>query len=165
MIEQGRVEFLEKKREEQFASVGRERAEVEAQMEQLEEEANGESIFEMLSKREIPLSQSPLPDELVLIDCLTFRMSPRGEEEEIEGAIEGIVPPAHEDELPGEVLTEADFIKAYKEKQDRDQFPSFNQSLQMPGMGNPQAAPEMNEDPHCMLYCVVVICSHDPRKR
>ena len=55
------MEFLERKKEEQFLSMGREQAEVEEQLEQLEVEANGGSIFEMLSQRGI-LSQSPLPE-------------------------------------------------------------------------------------------------------
>ena len=63
MIEQSRIDFRERKQEEQSQLVGRERAEVEEQLEQLEEEAHGGSIIDMLNSRNISLSQSPLPDE------------------------------------------------------------------------------------------------------
>ena len=63
MIEQSRIDFRERKQEEQSQLVGRERAEVEEQLEQLEEEAQGGSIIDMLNSRNISLSQSPLPDE------------------------------------------------------------------------------------------------------
>ena len=139
MIEQGRIEFLEKKREEQFSSVGRERAEVEAQLEQLEEEANGGSIFEMLSQRDIPLSQSPLPDEYI-VDCYCEgSVSPRYDDDDdaIEGAIEGIIEPEQENKesapIESEVLTEDDFIKAYKKKQEENSLPS---SMGMLGRGS-----------------------------
>lgn len=139
MIEQGRIEFLEKKREEQFSSVGRERAEVEAQLEQLEEEANGGSIFEMLSQRDIPLSQSPLPDEYI-VDCYCEgSVSPRYDDDDdaIEGAIEGIIEPEEENKesapIESEVLTEDDFIKAYKKKQEENSLPS---SMGMLGRGS-----------------------------
>ena len=70
MIEQSRIDFRERKQEEQSQLVGRERAEVEEQLEQLEEEAQGGSIIAMLNSRNISLSQSPLPDEYIeLLSC------------------------------------------------------------------------------------------------
>lgn len=63
MIEQSRIDFRVRKQEEQSQLVGRERAEVEQQLEELEEEAQGGSIIDMLNSRNISLSQSPLPDE------------------------------------------------------------------------------------------------------
>ena len=63
MIEQSRIDFRVRKQEEQSQLVGRERAEVEQQLEELEEEAQGGSIIDMLNSRNISLQQSPLPDE------------------------------------------------------------------------------------------------------
>ena len=63
MIEQSRIDFRVRKQEGQSQLVGRERAEVEQQIEELEEEAQGGSIIDMLNSRNISLSQSPLPDE------------------------------------------------------------------------------------------------------
>ena len=113
----------------------REQAEVEEQLEQLEVEANGGSIFEMLSQRGI-LSQSPLPEQMY--SRLFSRFSPR-EEEEIEGAIDGIVPPdtvenPNESNMEGEVVTEADVLRAYQEKQ-----------LRKSGVSSPIPG-ELNED-------------------
>lgn len=94
----------------------------------------------MLSQRDIPLSQSPLPDEYI-VDCYCEgSVSPRYDDDDddvIEGAIEGIIEPEEENKesapIESEVLTEDDFIKAYKKKQEENSLPS---SMGMLGRGS-----------------------------
>lgn len=79
-------------------------------------------------------------------------MSPRYDEDEgvIEGAIEGIIEPEEENKesvpIESEVLTEDDFIKAYKKKQEENSLPS---SMGMLGRGSSPLVDESDSMNQC----------------
>ena len=120
------------------------------------------------------------------------------EEEEIEGAIEGIVepenmnsmmePPSQPSQQPAQtsqqqqqqqaqpevILTEADFIRAYQEKQQQEKAglasmqPPTNPSSMPLGVppGNPSFLRDYEDDRNrCISYYSSIFTSHVPRKR
>lgn len=82
------------------------------------------------------------------------RFSPQEEPEEMEGAIEGIVPPEKQyDQEAGpaqeavekEVFTEEDILRAYQAKERPQEMAG---KMRIPGT-NPAMMGEMNEEPRC----------------